>query len=323
MRLRDDFVAVQVPATTANLGPGFDSMGMALDLWDDIFVHATAGATEVVIEGYGADVVPTGEDHLIVSTMRMALDRLGAPQVGIRMRCVNRIPHSRGLGSSAAAIVAGLTLVRALVGDPDALTREDIFELATQIEGHPDNVAPAVYGGMTVSWSEGDQAGSVQFAPPAQIRPIAFIPDFELSTKSARAALPDRVTHADAVFNASRAATLAVLLAAGQSHVVSTSSASPSFHDVLMVATQDRLHQEYRRHTMPPSLALVDWLRGADLPAVISGAGPTVLCLEDVAPGLLQDAIQAGWQVLRLPVSLLGAKITRGRIAKMIDVETA
>ena len=118
MRITQDFVAVRVPATSANLGPGFDSFGLALDLWDQVSVHATAGPTHVAIEGEGAGVLDEGEDHLVVRSLRMGLEAAGVAQVGIQMHCTNRIPHSRGLGSSASAIVAGLGLARALIGDP-------------------------------------------------------------------------------------------------------------------------------------------------------------------------------------------------------------
>ena len=168
MRLRDDFVAVKVPATSANLGPGFDSMGLALDLWDEVSVHATTGVTSVVVEGEGAGNVELGEDNLVVRALRLALDRVGAPQVGVRMRCTNRIPHSRGLGSSASAIVAGVTLARALIGDADVLGRQETLEIGSHMEGHPDNVAPAVFGGATVSWmnEETSEVGSVRLTPP-------------------------------------------------------------------------------------------------------------------------------------------------------------
>ena len=150
MRVHDDFVAVKVPATSANLGPGFDCMGLALDLWDEVSIHATTGSTSVVVEGEGAGNVDLGEDNLVVRALRLALDHAGAPQVGVRMRCMNRIPHSRGLGSSASAIVAGLTLARALIGDPDVLGRQEILEIGSELEGHPDNVAPVSYTHLTL-----------------------------------------------------------------------------------------------------------------------------------------------------------------------------
>lgn len=325
MQLRDDFVAVSVPATSANLGPGFDSMGLALDLHDEVSVHATTGATGVVVEGEGAGRVPEGEDNLVVRAVRMGLDRVGAPQVGIRMHCLNRIPHGRGLGSSASAVVAGLALARALVGDPEVLTAADMLLLGTDVEGHPDNVAPAVLGGATVAWNEGGRPGAVRLDPPRAVSPVAFIPGFELSTSAARAALPATVPHADGAYNASRAALLtAVLAGAGAAALTTTDdedgprpggAAAGTLHEVLMEATRDRLHQEYRRSSMEPSLELVDWLRRAGFAAVVSGAGPTVLSLEDVPEAVRAEATAAGWTVRRLPVAAHGVRQTRGRLA--------
>lgn len=311
MQLRDDFVAVAVPATSANLGPGFDSMGLALDLWDEISVHATAGGpTSVVVEGEGAGGVGEGEDNLVVQALRLALDRVGAPQVGIRMHCRNRIPHSRGLGSSASAIVAGIALARALIGDPDVLAPQEILELGTDMEGHPDNVAPAVLGGATVAWLEEGRPGALRLDPPNGISPVVFVPEYELSTSTARAALKDEVARADAIYNLSRAALLAALMTG-----VRTAADGVSFHELLMNATRDRLHQEQRRSAMEPSLALVDWLRAGGMAAVVSGAGPSVLSLEQVPASVRHDAQAAGWRVLTLPVATEGVRIIRGRLA--------
>ncbi len=312
MQLHDDFVAVAVPATSANLGPGFDSMGLALDLWDEISVHATAGGpTSVIVEGEGAGKVGEGEDNLIVRALRLALDHVGAPQVGIRMHCRNRIPHSRGLGSSASAIVAGIALARALIADPDVLTPQDILELGTAIEGHPDNIAPAVLGGATVAWIEDGQAGALHLDPPNTIAPVVFIPEYELSTSVARAALKEEVVRTDAMYNLSRAALLSALLTGSQPRAAD----GASFHDLLMKATQDRLHQEQRRSAMEPSLALVDWLRAGGMAAVVSGAGPSVLSLEQVPASVRHDAQAAGWRVLTLLVATEGVRLTRGRLA--------
>lgn len=318
MRLHDDFVAVSVPATSANLGPGFDSMGLALDLWDEVSVHATAGATSVVVEGEGAERVGTGEDNLVVKALRLALDRVGAPQVGIRMHCLNRIPQSRGLGSSASAIVAGIVLARALIGEDDVLGPADVLAIGTEMEGHPDNIAPAVLGGATVAWTEEGVPGAVRLDPPNGISPVAFIPDFELSTAAARSALPATVPHVDARYNLSRSALLAALLSGAHGSV-----GAASFHDLLMEATRDRLHQEQRRSSMEPSLALVDWLRAGGMAAVVSGAGPTVLSLEQVPASVRHGAEGAGWRVLTLPVATEGARITRGRLARSRRPESA
>ena len=314
MRVHDDFVAVKVPATSANLGPGFDCMGLALDLWDEVSIHATTGSTSVVVEGEGAGNVDLGEDNLVVRALRLALDHAGAPQVGVRMRCMNRIPHSRGLGSSASAIVAGLTLARALIGDPDVLGRQEILEIGSELEGHPDNVAPAVYGGATVAWMNEDtkEVGALRLNPPACVSPVVFIPDFELRTATARAALPENVSHVDARFNVARASALAAILSGH-----AQASGGADLHAVLMEATRDRLHQERRRGAMEPSLALVDWLRGAGYAAVVSGAGPTVISLEPVGAQIRREAADSGWRVLPLTVAASGVQITRGSLAKV------
>ena len=314
MRVHDDFVAVKVPATSANLGPGFDCMGLALDLWDEVSIHATTGPTSVVVEGEGAGNVDLGEDNLVVRALRLALDHAGAPQVGVRMRCMNRIPHSRGLGSSASAIVAGLTLARALIGDPDVLGRQEILEIGSELEGHPDNVAPAVYGGATVAWMNEDtkEVGALRLNPPACVSPVVFIPDFELRTATARAALPENVSHVDARFNVARASALAAILSGH-----AQASGGADLHAVLMEATRDRLHQEQRRCAMEPSLALVDWLRGAGYAAVVSGAGPTVISLEPVGAQIRREAADSGWRVLPLTVAASGVQITRGSLAKV------
>ena len=230
------------------------------------------------------------------------------------MHCTNRIPHSRGLGSSASAIVAGVTLARALIGDADVLGRQEILEIGSHMEGHPDNVAPAVFGGATVSWmnEETSEVGSVRLTPPEGINPVAFIPDFELRTAAARAALPATVPHGDASFNVARGALLAAILSGG-----AQASGGVNLHALLMEATRDRLHQEQRRAAMEPSLALVDWLRGAGFAAVVSGAGPTVLSLEKVGADIRRDAAGAGWRVVPLAVAASGVQITRGSLAKV------
>ena len=331
MKVRDDTVAVTVPATSANLGPGFDSMGLALSLHDSVAVRATAGTTSVVVEGEGAGQVPDGEDNLVVRAVREALDRVGAPQVGIRMHCTNRIPHGHGLGSSASALIAGYAVARGLIGDPDALTADDLLQLGTEAEGHPDNIAPALLGGATIAWVEDGQAGMIRLSPPPEIQPVAFIPSFALATSTARAVLPRDVPHADAAFNVSRAALLAALLAGAGRPVGgagdgdgegagggagdegdSRGTRTATFHELLMRATGDRLHQEYRRGAMESSLALVDWLREAGYAAVVSGAGPTVLSLESVPEAVRDQAARAGWAVRPLPVSARGVRQTRG-----------
>ena len=314
MRIVYERAAVRVPATTANMGPGFDSFGMAFRYYDEVSVRPITGTTRVIVEGVGAETVPTDDDNLVVQALRAGLDAVGAPQAGFEMRCINRIPHGGGMGSSASAAVAGLMLARGLISEPEALSDDRIFSLATDFEGHPDNVAPAVFGGATVSWmnEENSEVGTLRLSPPAGIEPVVFIPDFELSTATARAALPETIAHVDARFNVARAAALAALLS-GQAQA----SGGADLHALLMEATRDRLHQEQRRGAMEPSLALVDWLRGAGYAAVVSGAGPTVMSLEPVGADIRRDAARSGWRVLPLGVAASGVQITRGSLAKV------
>ena len=314
MRIVYERAAVRVPATTANMGPGFDSFGMAFRYYDEVSVRPITGTTRVIVEGVGAETVPTDDDNLVVQALRAGLDAVGAPQAGFEMRCVNRIPHGGGMGSSAGAAVAGLMLARGLISEPEALSDDRIFALATDFEGPPDNVAPAVFGGATVSWmnEETSEVGSVRLTPPDDIHPVAFIPDFELRTAAARAALPATVPHGDASFNVARGALLAAVLSGN-----AQASGGVDLHSLLMEATRDRLHQEQRRAAMEPSLALVDWLRGAGFAAVVSGAGPTVLSLESVGADIRRDAAAAGWRVVPMGVAPQGVQITRGILSKV------
>lgn len=298
MQIVHKSAAVRVPATTANLGPGFDCCGLALRYYDEVTVRPIAGATQVHVEGVGAGQVPTDDGNLVVQALRAGLDAAGAPQAGFDMHCLNRIPHGGGMGSSASAVVAGLMLARGLISQPEALNDDVIFELATQFEGHPDNVAPAVYGGATVAWTQAD--GRVQAAPiPVDSRlPVTLLVPPQatrLSTERAREVLPASVPRADALFNTSRVATLMVAL-------------SGRF-DLLMDGTEDRLHQEYRRSVLPDSMSVMDSLRGQDYPAVISGAGPTVLVFAELPQHTRQTLERHGWTVLRPGLDMDGAQL--------------
>jgi homoserine kinase len=267
----------------------------------------------VEVTGEGAGQVPDDERHLVVQALRVALDHVGAPQAGLRLVCHNRIPHGRGLGSSAAAVVAGMLAARGLVAEPEALSDDVVVQLASEMEGHPDNAAPAVLGGATVAWSQDDRFRAVSLEVSDELVPIAVVPAQHLSTKAARGVLPAQVPHGDAAFQAGRAALLVEALRRRP--------------DLLLTATEDRLHQGYRRPVMPDSLALVDTLRAGGVAAVVSGAGPTVLALArrtgevraDGAPATDADgAIDAafggrmgGWRVLSLEVDRIGASVQR------------
>ena len=295
MRLAKERAAVRVPATTANMGPGFDSFGMALRYYDEVEVRPIVGTTRVHVEGAGEGAVPTG-DALVVRALRAGLDAVGAPQAGFEMHCVNRIPHGGGMGSSASAVVAGLMLARGLLSEPLALPADEVFRIATGFEGHPDNVAPAVFGGATVAWTEADGAPRAAPMPVDGSLPVSLLvppPATRLSTEEARRALPDSVPRTDALFNTSRAAVLMLALAGRP--------------ELLMAGTEDRLHQEYRRSVLPASMAVMDSLRGQGYPAVISGAGPTVLVLADIAQQTRFTLERHGWTVLRPGIDTRGA----------------
>ncbi len=296
MRLITDTTTLTVPATSANLGPGFDALGIALELRDRVTVRAVAGETRVTVRGEGAGTVAQGEDHLVVRAIRLGLEVAGAPQAGLEILCHNSIPHARGLGSSAAAVVVGLAAARALVSEPEALSDDTILQLATDIEGHPDNAAPAVYGGATLAWTDDGVARAVPLEVSPEITPVVLIPPVRASTTTARAALPRTVSHRDAVFNLQRAALMVEAL---------------RHPEYLMDATEDRLHQPYRRAVMSESLEVVDALRERGVPAVLSGAGPTVLAFGRPDDTLAQALARHEWRVMALPVAQAGVKVVR------------
>jgi homoserine kinase len=259
-----------VPATSANLGPGFDSFGLALALYDDVVVRVAESGLSVDVAGEGADEVRRDKKNLVVRAVQATFELLGGPPRGLEVVCANRIPHGRGLGSSAAAIVAGILAARELVvGGPDKLPDDAMLRLAAQLEGHPDNVAACLLGGFTMAWTQADDFGPVSRAvrldPHPDLAPVAFVPETKASTAKVRKLLPETVPHVDAAANAARAGLLVEAL-----------TRRP---DLLLVATADALHQPYRAPAMPRSAAMVDRLRAAGVAAVISGAGPTVLAL--------------------------------------------
>lgn len=305
MRIQHTRVTVRVPATCANLGPGFDALGLAVDLCDDLELEATTGGVEIQARGEGADSVPTGEEHLVVRALRRGLDHAGAPQVGVRLRSTNRIPHGRGLGSSAAATVAGLLLARGLVAEPDALDDDTVLQLACEFEGHPDNAAPALLGGVVLSWMRGQRARSIPLTVADHVlRPLILLPRVTLSTHVARSLLPAEVPHGDAVHNAARSALLVHALAAGD-------------RDLLLEATEDRLHQEQRAPGMPQSVELMRVLRQEGVPAVISGAGPSVMVLcgerAEVAP-LVRRIVDdpSAWRIAQVPLRRVPSRAVVG-----------
>jgi homoserine kinase len=286
-----------VPATSANLGPGFDTAGLALALYDDVVVRVADSGLVVDVAGEGAGDVPRDKRHLVVKSLRAAFDRLGGQPRGLEVICANRIPHARGLGSSSAAIVAAVVAARALVlGGEELLDDRACLELAAELEGHPDNVAACLHGGVTFAWSTAAGARVVRLDAHVELAPVAFVPSTRSSTRKVRGLLPETVPHADAAFNAARAALLPVAL-----------TRDPG---LLLAATEDRLHQSYRASAMPRTATLVAGLRADGVPAVVSGAGPTVLALTLRAERqALADRTPRGWMALPLDVETTGARV--------------
>jgi homoserine kinase len=291
-------VRVVVPATSANLGPGYDALGLALDLHDELTAEVTDGDLEVTVEGEGAGTLALDETHLVVRSMWAGFAAMGVTPPGVRLRCRNAIPHARGLGSSSAAIVGGLALARALVADGDSkLPDAELVALAADLEGHPDNVAPAALGGFTIAGREGERWYAVRAPVDPRVRVVVFVPPFSLSTELARGLIPETVPHADAAADAGRAALLVAALAGAPEH--------------LLTATRDYLHQSYRRPAMPDSLALVDQLRADGVAAVVSGAGPTVLAFVTDGPDVadVADRCPEGWTARGLDVDGDGVRV--------------
>ena len=289
---------VRVPATSANLGPGYDALGLALTMHDEVEAEVVGSGLVVEVEGEGSREVPRDESHLVVRAMHAAFDLAGARPPGLRLHCRNVIPHSRGLGSSSAAIVAGVVLARALVAGGELLVDDDaLLGLAADLEGHPDNVAPAFHGGFVVSGREAGEWYAVRAGVDPRVGAVVFVPPDGVATEVARGLLPATVPHADAAATAGRAALLVTALAGRPEH--------------LLAATRDWLHQEQRGPAMPATLSLVHALRDAGIPAVVSGAGPTVLAFTGPAesPGAAEVAARCpdGWQVHRLDVEQSGA----------------
>ena len=304
-------VTVRVPATSANLGPGYDSLGLALALHDTLTVESL-DTDELVFDlrGEGADTLPRDASHLVVRAMDAAFERLGFRHGGLKVTAENVNPHGRGLGSSASAVVAAVSAANAMVPAGSQRGQDWILQLTSELEGHPDNVAPAIFGGLALSWQDSDQYSSTNATVAGSVIPIVAVPDFELSTEAARALLPASVGHHAAAMNSGRAALLIHAL-----------TQKPEF---LLAGTEDYLHQSYRAEAMRPSAALIAALRAAGHAAVVSGAGPTVLVLangEDEAAQALAfietftaaNTPDVGWRVLKLAVDVEGAKVDMHR----------
>ena len=298
---------VSVPASSANIGPGFDCFGLALELRDRYAAQVLDDPTfDVDVTGEGADEVKKDAKNLVIKAMMHGFEHMGSKPRGIALRALNVIPHGRGLGSSAAAIVGGLSLARSLVLTGEQyMSDEDLITLATELEGHPDNVASAFYGGATIAWLESsiDQTGeakntgrAVSLKVDDRIRALLLVPDNQLATSKARKLLPETISHRDAVLNSSRSALLVHALAERP--------------DLLFTATGDLLHQKYREPAMPKTIALVEKLRGAGLAAVVSGAGPSVMVLYAGSEDEIDQvaSLAPGFTAMKLAVAKAGVQ---------------
>ena len=298
---------VSVPASSANIGPGFDSFAIALEMRDRYAAQILDDESfDVDVTGEGADQVKKDAKNLIIKSMMRGFEHMGGKPRGIALRALNVIPHGRGLGSSASAIVGGLALARSLVLTGEQyMSDEDLITLATELEGHPDNVAAAFYGGATIAWleskinSEGDSSNvgrAVSLKVDDRIKALLLVPENQLSTAKARKLLPESISHQDAVLNSSRTALLVHALAERP--------------DLLFTATEDLLHQKYREEAMPKSIALVEKLRGAGLAAVVSGAGPSVMVLYSGAEDEIDQiqSVSPGFTAMKLAIAKTGVQ---------------
>lgn len=258
-------VKVRVPATVANLGPGFDALGLAVRMHLEIDIEPRRDSIDVTVEGEGAEALPADETNLVIRSMNVFFDHVGRRPPGFAVRVRNPIPVASGLGSSAAAIVGGLFAARSVTGR--AVPQTEMVHLATKIEGHPDNVMPALLGGLVVCYQSetSDEIRYFRLEPSERLVPILIVPGNGVATADARRALPDQVSFADAQFTSARAALLVAALSLGAGS------------EVLADAMSDRLHEPHRLALMPESAAVHGRLRKAGLPVAVAGAGPSLL----------------------------------------------
>ena len=295
-------VSVTVPATSANLGPGFDTLGLALSSYDTLTASSfDDDRLEIEVEGSGAAEIPTDASNLVVRTIAHVYADAGRRMPGLRIHALNGVPHGRGLGSSGAAVTAGILIAKGLLAGDVDLDDEALLRLATELEGHPDNVAPALFGGLTIAWMGERGPQHKKLLVHRGVAPLVFVPGFTMSTSLARSLQPPHVPREDAVFNVSRSALLVAAL-----------TQSP---ELMLDATADRLHQDYRGAAMPETLRLVQALRAEGFAAVVSGAGPSVLVLAD-GPGTRQRAVEVAdavtdtpWDAHMLAVDVRGGTV--------------
>lgn len=297
-------IRVRVPATVANLGPGFDALGAAIRMHLEIEIEPRRDSIEVMVEGEGAEQLPLDHSNLVIRSMNTFFDHVGRRPPGFAVRVKNPIPIGSGLGSSAAAVVGGLFAARAVTGR--TVPQSEMVHLATQIEGHPDNVMAALLGGFVICYHdpEGGELRYLRLEPSDRLVPIIAVPREGFSTADARRALPADVSFADAQFTASRSALLVAAITTGAGA------------DVLADAMDDRLHEPHRMKLMPETAAVHMEIRHAGLPVALSGAGPSLLIVvprPEAATRAEQirricRARNAGWRVFVSEWEPLGAR---------------
>ncbi len=293
---------VIVPATSANLGPGFDCMGVALNLYNMIDVEESGDGLQIEINGLGKEKIPINENNLIYKSMKLVFDRVGYAPKGLRIIQTNEIPLTRGLGSSAACIVGGIFAANQIIGQK--LTLEELEIMAAIADGHPDNTTPVIRGGLVTTVLEDDEVYHVDIEIPDNLKFAAFIPDFTLSTAKARRILPGRISHKDAVFNAGRAALLVASLVSGK-------------FENLAHALEDRLHQPYRKKLIPDMDRIFEAsMKNGAKGCYLSGAGPTLISILDNhyekfldQMNLYLETLSTGWEIKILELNKKGVEI--------------
>jgi homoserine kinase len=293
-------IRVQIPATTANMGPGFDTLGMALKLYNFVEMEETGLGLKIDVDGDGADKIPRDASNIVYQAASKLFKLVNYQPVGLRLKITNNIPLARGLGSSASAIVGGLIAANKLSGS--RLGEKELLNLATEIEGHPDNVAPALLGGIVVSAQVDGEIKFAKIEPPVKLKCVVAIPDFALPTKLAREVLPQSVSMTDAVFNIGRVSLLVTALIRQDFNLMAT-------------AMDDRIHQPYRASLVPgmKKVFAAAKLAGAK-GVVLSGAGPTLIAFCDINTSLIAKVMkdtfmQSGiiTQVMELEPNPVGA----------------
>ena len=299
-------ITVRVPATTANLGPGFDTLGLALALYNTVEMEEMERGLTIEVTGEGAEFIPCNSRNIVFKSALKVYEHLQIPVPGLKIRLHNGIPIARGLGSSAAAIIGGMVAASQLAGK--ALTREELLNLGTMVEGHPDNITPALLGGLTISCMENNQVEFIRTELPSALKAVVAIPQFQLTTADARKVLPKQVSLQDAVYNVSRSSLLVAALMSGDL-------------DLLSTAMSDRLHQPYRFRLIPgvEDVFAAGKEAGA-LAVVISGSGPTIIAfakdgLRDIGTAMQKAFQQHGIdsRVVETDVCLTGAQLITGQ----------